>query len=348
MTHRTPLHIGTAVLLAAIARPAAAAPFDARAVPADARWVVHVDADAGRDTAVGRALREQLTAAADVKAKLAQVTAATGVHVERDLHDVTLFGSGPGDESVVVVVRSANLDRRRMTDIVAVLPGYAAHEVAGRSLVQWTQDGRVLHGGFHGESAVVLGRSEAKVAAALDALDGKGTAPADGPLAGRAEAATRPAVAAGERPMLYVAATDLPGLAAGVEVPGPLKQVEGVHLAVVESGANLLVRADVTATSAEEAEQLRTAAEGLKAMAAFAAMGADADPKAKAASAAMQRAVVGRGGRTVTIDFSMPSAQVVVAVRSGKMTLGLDDDGHGTTRPSASVSVKVDVDNSAK
>ncbi len=329
----------TAAALFPLAPIARGDPFDRRHVPADARWVVHLDIDAARGTPLWADVAARLAKRPGVQAKLGQVEAVSGLRFPRDLHDVTVYGQTATDEAGVAVIH-ADIDRDRLTKFVAGLPGFAAHSVGGHDVAIWGDDGKPVFAAFHGPSTVVFGRTEAHVVAALDALDGKGDLlPADSTLTGAAPPATRPAFAAGDRPLAFVAAADPAAIAGSADaVPGPLRQVVGGWLTVTEAGTAVTVRAALMADTADAAEQLRTAADGLKAMAAFATAGPDADPQAKAAAALVTHAHFGRTDRAATLDLSVPLDQVERSIDGATIKV---TDGPPTTEPAVKISVGV-------
>ena len=336
---RLPHLAAAAVLLAAIAPAARGDPFDRRHVPADARWVVHLDVDAARPTKLWQAVIDRLDREPGAKAKLGQIEAVSGMRFPRDLHDVTVYGQSTTDEAGVAVVH-ADVDRPRLLACFGGLPGYAARHVGGHDVVTWADGGKPLFAAFHGPATVVFARTEPHVVAALDVLDGTAAAvAADSTLAGAAPPATRPAFAGGGGgggPLAFVAVTDIPGLLpAGV--PGPFRPIAGGWLTVAEAGGSEVARATVMARTAEAAGQLRTAADGFKAMVAFSTAG-DADPKTKVTTDLLAATAVGSTDRAVTVDLTVPLEQLRRAVAAAHIDVA--DDGP-TTAPGVRVKVEV-------
>jgi hypothetical protein len=92
----------TAALFASVFIPAVgrADPFDPKHVPADAKWLVHADLDAARDTKSFDLVRQHLLVDAGAQAKFDQLETITGVRVPDDLHDVTVYGKTPAMKPV--------------------------------------------------------------------------------------------------------------------------------------------------------------------------------------------------------------------------------------------------------
>ena len=337
----TPLALAAATAVLRWAAPAHAAPFDARLVTADAKWVLHVDVDAARDSAVGRAVQDKL-AADPHYADVVRQCAAAGVRVPQDVHDVTLYDRTPAAEDAPIFVVHATVDRAKLTAKLRGEPGTAAHPYKAYDILAFGNDQRTLLA-FHDDATVVVAQTEANLTAALDALDGTAAMPAaGGPLTTAAVTpATRPAVAAGDRPLVFFALADLAGLMpVGAAVPGPFKQLSAACVTVTEAGPAVLVRANLTAATPAAADQLRRTADGLRAVLALSADGGpDADPKMAIAKALVRQVALGQADRTVTADLSVPVEQVRHAIDAAKLTV---DDKAG--RPaSTGVSVGVNV-----
>ena len=341
----------TAAALCGLGLPAAAAhaaPFDRRQVAADARWVVHLDLDAARPTRLWRAVADHLAQQPRVMAKVAQVEVVTGVNFARDLHDVTVYGQ-TADDSAGVAVIHADVDRQRLLTIARGNDGFATHAHGKVDVVTWSDSGQPIFAAFFDDKTIVCGRTEAHVDAALDVLDGTAPAlPADGPLTGAAPAATRPAFAAGGgRPLFFLAVDNSAGSSAplfkpGADVPGFVQQVDGGWLTVAESTAAPVadvVRVALTAKTADAAVQLLTAAEGLKAMAAFATAGADADPHRQEEVELLKRVAIGRSDRTVTAELPIVVDELGDAIAHAKLDF---TDRPPTTEPAVQVKVTVD------
>ena len=65
---------------------------DPGTVAADAKWLVHLDFDALRESKVAQHAREAILTRPRVKEILAKVQEATGMDLEKDLHGLTAYG----------------------------------------------------------------------------------------------------------------------------------------------------------------------------------------------------------------------------------------------------------------
>lgn len=171
--------------------PVNAAPLDLAAVAADATWVMHLDMDAVRGSAVVRrawekaqALHPHAGGMMDLAAKM------TGMDPRKDLRDATAWGLDTDKRNGVMIVRG-KVNRELLEKMAAKAPDHQTMEHRGHTLHAWThrrrgRDGERMVGGFHRDDVLVFGRTPEKVKAALDVLDGAAAAASgDGPLGGR-------------------------------------------------------------------------------------------------------------------------------------------------------------------
>ncbi len=313
--HLPSFHLAAAALAAAaaVAPSARADPFDPARVPADAKYVVHVDMDALRPTKLWGVIDDRLAGNEAFGTKMGLFETASGMHFPRDLHGVTIYGRAAGDDNGVVVIRAA-MHRDQFMAAIGFAPGYQAESFGKVDGASWDDDGRRMFGAFHDDATLVFARSAANVLAALDVIDGKSphVAPTDPLAAGGKGAAGAPPA------LFYVAAADPASLAPPRQTNPLLKQVDAGWLTVVERPAapatrpadgtpspDAVVHAVVTAKTPEAAKQLQAAAGGVRAMVALAAMPAGADPNLKFASGVLRSLAVAQADRAVTADLSV-------------------------------------------
>lgn len=292
-------------LLATAAGTARAEPLDPKQVPADAKWVLHVDMDAVRQSKVwgmvlGRANRE---AGGQLQQKLDAAATLLGSRFPEDLHGVTLLGRGFTEESGVMLVH-ANMDRQKLAALVKLNPGYATSAYGDHEISKWTDEkkGHTMYGSFAGDRRLVLGRSQEQVQAALDVLDGKGKALAAESLLASA--------GKGAGAMIYLAGDTLAELQKKQGASPILAQVNSAWLTIMEGDADLVVKGSVNAKSAEAAKQMQATLDGIKALVMLSGTGEAAEPKAKFAAEALQRAALSLSGSTLSLDWPVSLAAV--------------------------------------
>jgi hypothetical protein len=194
MPHFAPSPFRVALLavamLASAAIPLAAAPLDLAAVPADAKWLMHVDMDAARDSVVvQRAWERMLKMHPHAGGMMDMVTRMAGMDPRKDLRDATAYGRDTDKRNGVMIVR-AKANREFLTRMVEKAADHKTMKHGDYTLHAWTHkrgrhSGPVV-GAFHKDDVMVFARTEAAVTAALDVLDGRQAAvTGDAPLAGR-------------------------------------------------------------------------------------------------------------------------------------------------------------------
>ena len=179
-----------AAMLVSAATRISAAPLDLAAVPADAKWLMHFDMDAARDSVVvQRAWERMLKMHPHAGGMMDMVSRMAGMDPRKDLRDATAYGLDTDKRNGVMIVR-AKANREFLTRMVEKAADHKTMKHGEHTLHAWTHkrgrhSGPVV-GAFHKDDVMVFARTEAGVTRALDVLDGRQAAvTGDGPLAGR-------------------------------------------------------------------------------------------------------------------------------------------------------------------
>lgn len=180
-------------LLAPVPGRVTAAPLDLALVPADARWLMHVDMDAARGSVV---LQKGWEKAMKMHPHLEHLSAMAagmiGFDPRKDLRDVTFFGTDL-DKSRGVMVLRGRMNRAMLEKLAEKAADHKTMLHRGHVVHGWKQNrdmgfspaGPVV-GAFLTDDVLVVGRSEAAVQGALDTLDGTAAVVGEkSPLAGR-------------------------------------------------------------------------------------------------------------------------------------------------------------------
>jgi hypothetical protein len=305
---KTIAFLASTALAATLAR---ADPIDPTRVPADAKYVLHVDMDALRPTKLWAAINDRLVGNEAFGTKMGLFEQGSGMHFPHDLHAITIYGRAVGDEAAVVVVR-AKMNRAQFMAAIQFADNYAGDSYGKYDVASWDDDKRALYCAFHDDATLIFARSLDNLKSALDVMDGK--LPAVAPTDPLAAGAKQPA-------LVYVALADLQSTAGNA--PNPLvKQIDGGWLNVNERRAaatrpttepaspDAVVHVVLTAKSADAAQQLLQAATGLRAMVAMAAAAGNADPKIQFAAAVLRPLTLGQAGKDVSADVAVPVDQL--------------------------------------
>ncbi|MEX0716715.1 MAG: hypothetical protein WD066_09015 [Planctomycetaceae bacterium] len=167
---------------------AEAAAFDPAHVSAEAKWVLHYDVDASRETAYGKKFHEEHVATEQGREKLNWVKDRYGIDLERDLHGFTAYGNDYEPHSGTLLMHS-KFDAAKIEAVVKEEPDHRTSRHGNHTIHTWTAKlgrpgagqadddaeakGRPLSAALVANRVVVIAAGEQSVKAALDVLDGK-------------------------------------------------------------------------------------------------------------------------------------------------------------------------------
>lgn len=143
-------------------------------LPADTRWVAHVNVEAIKDAPLAR----QIVAAAwqrePARVELGGIAQVLGIDPGEDIFEVTFLGRNFDPEKGAVIVR-ARLKRDQLVALLRMRDDYTREEYHDHELHRWKDDesGDRLTGCFAAEDLVVFGKDRETVVAVLDVLDGR-------------------------------------------------------------------------------------------------------------------------------------------------------------------------------
>jgi hypothetical protein len=284
-------------------------PFNPKLIPAEAKWVLHVDLDAARETKSLEAVRENFLSTDAAEAKIAQIEQITGTKIPDDLDDVTLYGKDAGEEAGVILVHG-NLDAAKTQNSLEMADQFASNPYGNYAIFTWfdKEKSQMMFAAFHDKSNLIVGRTEEKIQTALDAMDGKtASITPDSPLVGGAN----------PQLLLYVAAKDIPQLHKAGEKTNPIiNSLRSAWICLSEKQDKVTVHAQFTGASAETASNLRTALEGLKSMLTLAAGDENADPVAKAVVGASKSFATTQQDQAVIVDWPVSVDQMSTIVKA--------------------------------
>ncbi len=252
MKARLLLLLSTAAV-AICAGAAAAAGLPLETLPSSARWMLHLDAAALRDSPLGREILAAIPGT-PAEAQLNSFAAMAGCDVRRDLAAISACGSGGADQGVVIYLRGSWDLRKIQAALAANSPvTTAAH---GRHTILHCTDAAAPEG-FTRQSyclassnLVLLANREATLRLALDALDGNAPALSSVPR-------FRRMAAMDTNTILRVMATNLQEMLAGNPQAAALPAADSFQLALNMEGAAVRLKAVVQTRTPEAARQLQ-------------------------------------------------------------------------------------------
>ncbi len=246
-----------AALVLMMAAAAQAAPFQSKDIAADSKWVIHVDVDAIRDSYIVKKIFETCPQLKDAGKHFDMIRDKAGIDLRKDLHGITLYGMD-GEHKHAVAIVYAKVDQKLLLEKAEKASDHKVLKHNGFEIHSWTMKhgtkSDTAAGAFYKSDAVVFASTPRLVARAIDVLDGstKGITALDSPLGGRAIAGAT----------VIIRAFDLPA----DEHCQFMKQAKSIRVAMGENDGKSFYRVRLVMKSAEPAEQLKTIAEGFKAM----------------------------------------------------------------------------------
>lgn len=275
-------------------------PFDAKAVPSDAKWVLHVDVDALVASRFWPAIEQRIDANAGVRQKLTDVETFTGMYLPQDLHSVTLIGMGYEEADGVILI-NGKANQGQLLAAVQMNPAFTSTPRGTHEILSWEDKGKTMYGSFFSPTRIIMGQSKENIAQALDTLDG--TAPAVKPDSVLAQLAPKNAIAG-------VAGIDV-NLLQKKDPNNPVfKNVQNGWIVLTQQADTVCLKALFDIGNDKKALQIKAMAEGAKALGLMAASQENADPKVKAIAPLLGGATISSTGTTVLVDWSAPFDQV--------------------------------------
>ena len=256
--------VGVLALVLGLSAATQAAPLDLKQVPAGAKWLVHVDVDAVRESkVVQNAWREGMKLHPECAQHLQKVHDELGIDLTKDVHGLTFYGTEVGKHTGVLIA-NVKVDEQKLLEKASHATDHQTTKYGSLDLHSWTDKGHG-HGKPHAAAGtiykpeyLVFSSSLDELKAAVDVLDGKSAAVAsDSPLAG----------AVGPGTTVLARSASL----AQAELPckSPLaKQVESLQLSTGENEGKSFFDLKVLMANPEVVQQSKTIVEGGKALAA--------------------------------------------------------------------------------
>jgi hypothetical protein len=231
---------------------------DPGSVAADAKWLVHIDFDALRESKVAQHAHEEILKHERAKEILAKVQDMTGMDPQKDLHGLTAYGAGFKPHSGVLIVY-AHADRDKLLALMKSRPDFKTTSADDLELYSWTEGrGERKHDvivAFPKEGVAVIAGSADQVKRASSVVRGGGGLTRSSPLIGDAPPET----------IFRLAAAGLGDAELPVKID-LLKKIERISIVAAEHDGTDFQHLRVVTTDGETAKQLKSIADGIKAM----------------------------------------------------------------------------------
>lgn len=241
------------VLWVVLPRTAYCGGVEARHVSADAKWFIHLDAEALRKTEVYKQVLDAAKAQFPVEETLAQIKAVAGINPLTDINGVTVYNDSFEKDMAAVLVY-ASVEPSVLTGLLSQNPEYKELSHNDHKVLSWKDqnDGKTKHGCFYKDGLVIIADAQDRVEMAIDVLDGK--------TKGGSVLAAEPPKGAFLYGSANLAETKDPNLSA------MLSASQAATASVAEAAGMLKFSLNVTAKDADKAAQVKKMADGLQAL----------------------------------------------------------------------------------
>ena len=167
-----PTHLLTLLGVFAAASVSQAGALNPSQVSADAKWLLHYDADAAKSSEVGEHLMDKMS---DLdERRLRAVKRLLSINPVEDVKSITLYGTSARPEDAVLVVR-VDHDADHVADLIAAAPNYSSESI-GNSVMHKLECGRghAAHIVLVDDKYLVASATPGAARSAVGLISGKG------------------------------------------------------------------------------------------------------------------------------------------------------------------------------
>lgn len=283
-----------------------AGPVERAAVVDDPAWVLHLDVDALRKSAVGAHIFTELSKP-EKELPLFVLKAALGCDLRTALHGITVYGASPAPDDGVALVY-ADLNSERLMALAKQAEDYRATSHGKHQVNSWIDAKRRENEGGQPrtyaaickDKIVIFAQREARLTAALDVLDGITPSLAKG--------TTFPKFGGGDPAIIQAAARQI-DLPADNPSAAVFRQAKLIGLEVRETGPNLLANLSLETKNEEVAPLIADVARGIIAIIALQPDNPDAVKLARSLS-------VEQAGSKTIVKLKTPADDIVAAIKA--------------------------------
>ncbi len=293
------------VCLSASVFSAAAAPLNKNSIDADARWVLHLDLEAFRQSKLGTLILTDIQT--QFGEKIQALQELIGSNVLTDFNHFTLYGPDHQEQNAVLLAEG-RFSQQKLLALLMLNPQYQKSTYGNYILHEWfaQHHGKYQIGTFARDNLIAISQNPQALQQALDVLDGKRPPLTHAPwLSGNGRA---PAT-----PILLGAACGVKELTAGQPQAALLANTQTVFLSVSENNGSFQIQILLQTDNPQTALRLEQAVLGMKA---FLALSQAASASAAGTSNSSPLAVLLdncrliREENAVLLQMEMPSESV--------------------------------------
>lgn len=232
------------------------------ALPANTKWVLHLDAKTLLASPLGQEILASLPGTPG-EAKLMAFEALTSIDVRHDLLAVTVCGAGDASRGGVAYLRG-HWNLPKLSTIAAGADQYAEKMHNRHTIMSWneqkTDQPKRQYACLVSTNLVLFSDHEANLDVALDVLDGQSARLSDSP---RLKLFDQPA----GHPFLWLAAVDVKDLVANNPQAAVLQQANSISVLATADAQGVQVAGTLKADNAEAAQQVQQVLQGFQSLA---------------------------------------------------------------------------------
>ena len=158
-----------------------AGPIDGQQIPKNTKWVMHIDMQAFRDSALGAAVRDKWLNRDEMRKHLDRIREATGMDPSEDILGMTFFDSQFKKHHGVAMIHVQNADGQKLlARLNEKEPENRMIEFGPHKIYLWSKEHRhgrkgdhTICGTLYQERIMIFSRDLVKIIDVLDVLDGK-------------------------------------------------------------------------------------------------------------------------------------------------------------------------------
>ncbi|GJQ28265.1 MAG: hypothetical protein HBSAPP03_01490 [Phycisphaerae bacterium] len=286
-----------------------AGPLEPALIEREARWIVHMDVEAGMSSRVGEVVRN-LAAKGELPGR-DELAAKLGFDPMTTMLGMTFYGrSYDQDDGVAILTTTVEVEQAVARLATSGLEGYATESFEGTQIHHWTQDGQEFHGvviagAVPSQRRVVLSGTRERLTQALRVIRAESPSRADDASRLNAEGTT-----------VYVSAREI----AANAIPAKAATFRGLDAVTLRMGQRpdasgqdeMYAEADLTATTPRRAQQ---AHDMLKGLLSTAEMMSEDNPELKPLGDLVARVSVELEGSIVKVRATHSAADAAATLR---------------------------------
>ncbi len=233
---------------------------DLRLVPAGTKWLMEINVKAMIESETGRFLSDNAPTQLPAMERIKAFVAMTGVDFAKDVSSITVCGEDVGKNGAIAILHGSwNVDK--LSAILPLAKNFTSRKHGEYTVMSW-EDRSPRFACFVSKELAFFTSSEERLLLALDTRDGRkpnlsaNTAFADfNPVA--------------KKPFVTLQAVGVNALAGGQRQAAALQQTEALRFVIEQVPATkaVAVNVELTAVSAETADQMARMLLGMQAMA---------------------------------------------------------------------------------